>query len=125
MDNLLRVVNDSLLSDTLDRWPRVLFKRATDPDFNGLYNDIAMNDIFDALDVIATLKRQLSEAHEALRPFANAANGFSDGNIQLEYRETDNEYYELHTDNEALSPLMTQHLMNAAKVLPCESKSQA
>jgi hypothetical protein len=67
---------------------------------------------------IAALQKRIKELEDALRPFAVASLGFSDGAEYLEYLETDGTYCKLFTDDEALSPLMIQHLLEAARVLP-------
>ena len=69
---------------------------------------------------IEILQQRVAELENALRPFAAAADGFDDGDIYIEYRETDKNYYQIYIDNEALTALTTQHLIAAAKVMPME-----
>ena len=67
--------------------------------------------------IIDALTRRIQELEAALRPFAQAADGFKDGDIYLEYRESDGSYVQLYQDNEALQSLTTQNLINAANVM--------
>jgi hypothetical protein len=51
------------------------------------------------IDDIHELEARIDELERALAPFANAAEGFSDGSIILEYRESDGDYYTVFYDN--------------------------
>jgi hypothetical protein len=67
---------------------------------------------------ILRLMQRVKELENALLPFALAAEGFEDGTIYLEYAETDGRYYQIYTDDEALSSLSVQNLLDARKVFP-------
>lgn len=53
----------------------------------------------------------------ALKPFARAAEGFRNPDIEIEYQETDEQYYNIFSDIDNLIPLKVADLQNAATTL--------
>lgn len=65
-------------------------------------------------DEIETLRQRVHELEGALHPFGEAAYGFINRDIVLQYLETDGEHYDLLTES---GLLCTGDLLHAAKVL--------
>lgn len=65
---------------------------------------------------------RIAQMEAALKPFADAAQGFKKGDAQLMYMETDEQAYVLFCGDDSERELTVQDLLNAAKVLGVEIK---
>ena len=67
----------------------------------------------------AHLLERIEELEAALKPFADAAEGFKENgrSLDLEYQESNGEMYILYIDDAKKFPLKVAHLIDAAKAM--------